>query len=106
MPSLFLLLSFENFLNQIKHGVKRSNVIKNIEQLTSELNIKRTELDTSTEQQQAELDALVQAKQSEVDTLTQQADTLTQDIKQAKATLKQLQTKIEQIKGVQSSNIA
>ena len=37
MPSLFLLLSFETFLGQLKHSVKRTNVIKSIEQLKTEL---------------------------------------------------------------------
>ena len=37
MPSLFLLLSFESFLNQVKHGVKRSNLVQSLEQLNAEL---------------------------------------------------------------------
>lgn len=45
MPSLFLLLSFESFLNQLKHTVTRSGLTKRHKQLTSELEQKQTELD-------------------------------------------------------------
>ena len=95
MPSLFLLLSFESFLNQLKHGVKRSNVVKNLEKLTAEF-----------EQQQAKLNKRVQAKQSEIDALTQEAGKLNDEIEQARATLEQLQTEIVQAKRVQSSSFA
>ncbi len=105
MPSLFLLLSFETFIGQIKHAVKRSNVIQSLEQLTDELNSKRQELDTLIEQKQAELDSLVQTKQSEVDRLTQQADELRSSIEQSQATLAQLHQEIEQAKTVQHSSL-
>lgn len=88
MPSLFLLLSFESFLNQLKHGVKRSTTVQSISQLTVEF-----------EQKQAEFDRLVQAKQSEIDSLSQEADKLKGEIEQAQATLEQAQR-------VQSSSLA
>ncbi len=40
MPSLFLLLSFETFLGQVKHAVRRSSLINSIAQLNTQLNIK------------------------------------------------------------------
>jgi hypothetical protein len=94
MPSLFLLLSFESFLNQIKHGVKRSAVVQSIAQLTTEF-----------EQKQAELDTLVQAGQAEIDSLTQEADKLHTDIEQAQITLGQLEAQLEQAKRAQLSSI-
>ena len=95
MPSLFLLLSFESFLNQLKHGVKRSTTVQSLAQLSAEY-----------EQQQAELDALVQAKQSEVERLTQEADQLTVEIKQSRKMLEQLQAEIEPAERVHRSSIA
>lgn len=95
MPSLFLLLSFESFLNQLKHGVKRSTTVQNITQLTVEF-----------EQKQTEFDRLVQAKQSEIDALSQEADKLKGQIEQARATLKQVQAEIEQAQRVQASTLA
>jgi hypothetical protein len=80
MPSLFLLLSFETFLGQIKHVVKHSGLIKSVAELTAELNNAR-----------AELNNFVAAKQAEFSTLTQQAD--------------QLNTVIEQVETVQSSSL-
>ncbi|NJN96559.1 MAG: DUF2637 domain-containing protein [Anaerolineales bacterium] len=76
MPSLFLLLSFETFLGQIKHAVKLSAVVKSITNLTIELEVKRQELDKMIADKQAELDALVSTKQGELNNLAQEVDTL------------------------------
>jgi hypothetical protein len=105
MPSLFLLLSFESFLNQVKHGVKRSNLVQSLEQLTTELDIKRQELDTLLEQQQSELDELVQAKQIEIDRLTKQTETLNGQIEQSQVTLTRLREEIEQARTAQSGSL-
>jgi biotin operon repressor len=105
MPSLFLLLSFESFLNQVKHGVKRSNLVHSLEQLTDELNTKRQELDKFIEQKRAELDNLVQSRQAEVGKLTKQAEELRRAVEQSQATLAQLQREIEQAKTVQGSSL-
>lgn len=76
MPSLFLLLSFETFLGQIKHAVKLSSLAKSIAALTEELNSKRQELDKVIVDKQSELDTLTATKQMELDTLvsTKQAE--------------------------------
>jgi flagellar biosynthesis chaperone FliJ len=79
MPSLFLLLSFETFLGQIKHGVTRANVVQSVAQLTNELNSKRQELDT-----------LIDTKQQDIDRLHTEAGSLTSSVAQTKATLTQL----------------
>jgi outer membrane murein-binding lipoprotein Lpp len=94
MPSLFLLLSFETFIGQIKHVVKRANTVESIEQLTDELNRKRQELDE-----------LIRTKQAEVDQLNNEADRVNVSIEQAKQTLARLKEEIEQAKSVQHSSI-
>ncbi|MBN1220801.1 MAG: DUF2637 domain-containing protein [Anaerolineae bacterium] len=90
MPSLFLLLSFETFLGQIKHAVKRSNLVQSILRLNT---------------QRQELDRLVENKQQELDTLTAEANQLNTQIEQAKTTLSQLQQEIATAERVQSSSI-
>lgn len=90
MPSLFLLLSFETFLGQIKHAVKRSNLVQSI-----------TELNT----QHQELNSLVENKQQEIDTLTAEANQLNTQIEQAKTALAQLQQDITTAERMQSSSI-
>lgn len=55
MPSLFLLLSFESFLGQVKHAVKRSTLIRSIEELESELNQKRSSFDSKLERMRSTL---------------------------------------------------
>lgn len=67
MPSLFLLLSFESFLNQIKHSVKRSKVVKNIEQLVAEFDEQRATLTAELDQ----LRSAVTDHRSELEHLTQ-----------------------------------
>lgn len=94
MPSLFLLLSFETFLGQVKHAVKRSQLVKSVAELVAELNTTR-----------AELDSLAEAKQTELNTLTQQAATLNAAIEQSQMTLDQLRQEIEQAKTVQNSSL-
>lgn len=76
MPSLFLLLSFETFLGQIKHAVRLSTIVKSIVQLTQEFDTKRQELDTLIANKQTELDALVSTKLEEVDTLSKELDAM------------------------------
>jgi uncharacterized protein YoxC len=105
MPSLFLLLSFETFINQIKHAVEHANLIKSIEQLTVEHQTQQAELDSLLKQKQQELDTLVQSKQAELDQLNSQADKLTQSIEQSQTTLADLKQEIKQAKRVQHSSI-
>jgi|GEM_PF-1810656 len=83
MPSLFLLLSFETFLGQIKHGVTRTNLVQSITQLTDELNSKGRELEQ----------------------LHTEAERLSKGAEQAKTTLAQLRQEIKQLENVQSSSI-
>jgi hypothetical protein len=94
MPSLFLLLSFETFLGQVKHAVKRSYLVKSVTELLAELNATRVELDS-----------LLAAKQAELETLTQQANQLNTTIEQSHVTLNQVRQEIEQAKTVQASSL-
>lgn len=94
MPSLFLLLSFETFLGQIKHSVKRADLIKSIAELTAELNTTR-----------AELDNLLAAKQAELEALTKQTDQLHATVEQSEGTLDQFRQEIEQAKTVQAGRL-
>lgn len=54
MPSLFLLLSFETFMSQIKAGVKRAGVIRSM----SDLEQQRAAIAEQLEQQRAEQNSL------------------------------------------------
>lgn len=94
MPSLFLLLSFETFLGQIKHSVIRSNVVRSIVQLTEELHSKRQELDI-----------LVNNKQSELESLNTETDRLKGLIQQSQTILAQLEEETKQLQSVQHSSI-
>jgi len=90
MPSLFLLLSFETFLGQVKHTVKRSNIVQTLAQLDA----KRQELVT-----------LLENKQQELGALTTKMSQLNTSIEQAKTTLTQLRQEIENAEYAQSSSI-
>jgi hypothetical protein len=94
MPSLFLLLSFETFLGQIKHGVTRANAVQSIVQLMEVLNNKRRELDV-----------LIDSKQSEINKLNTEADKLNGLIDRSRITLAQLEQQIKQAQSVQHSSI-
>lgn len=94
MPSLFLLLSFETFLGQVKHAVKRSQLVKSLTDLITELNSTQTQLDN-----------LVATKQAQLDTLTQQVDQLNAAIEQSEANLDRIREEIEQAKTVQASSL-
>lgn len=80
MPSLFLLLSFETFVSQIKHAVQHSSAIQSLEQVTEELTLKRSEFDQWIEQKCQELDSLIAAKQAELGQLYQEINTLNSSI--------------------------
>jgi hypothetical protein len=79
MPSLFLLLSFETFLGQLKHTVKRTNVIKNMVELAKTIEDNKAELDklianlqAEIENKRIELEKLTTAKRAELEDLAGQ----------------------------------
>jgi sugar-specific transcriptional regulator TrmB len=96
MPSLFLLLSFESFLSQIKRGVQRTGLVQSVAQLQTELTHKQTELDTLIAEKEQAFNTLVSTKQAEVKQLAEQSAALIEAIKQAQLTLEQLQSEIDQ----------
>lgn len=66
MPSLFLLLSFETFLGQIKHGVKMSSTIKSLAELMQDIASKNAELQNAIDDKSAELQNIVATKNDEI----------------------------------------
>ena len=105
MPSLFLLLSFESFLNQIKHGVERSTVLKNLDQLQAEFEQKRDELPQRVKEREVELSTALQTKQTELEQLQARLEQRAQEIATMEASLAQLQAKIEQAQFIQDSGV-
>lgn len=74
LPSLFLLLSFETFLSQLKHGVKFNKATITLQRLEETLNARRDEvnaalndLDAQFAQRQTEIDAALVQRQSEAE---------------------------------------
>jgi hypothetical protein len=90
MPSLFLLLSFETFLGQIKHSITRTSIIQSIGQLSDELNTKRKELDD-----------LLASNQQQVNQLRSEADSLTKDVAQTTDQLYLLRSEAKQLESQQ-----
>lgn len=68
MPSLFLLLSFEGFLNLLKHVVNRQGIIQSVNDLTDQVDARSKELDTLTAKRD-ELSQQVEALKNEVKAL-------------------------------------
>ncbi len=109
MPSLFLLLSFETFLGQVKHAVNRSSLIDSIEQLTQQLDQKQQQVNTKLEQMLTTLHnrfnserqkLLTQIEQltNEVNTKQNELDTITGKIEQSRLTLNSLKDDIKSVK--------
>jgi hypothetical protein len=91
MPSLFLLLSFETFLGQLKHAVKRQAVTKNLGQLEQDLEQQRLTFDAKLErmrstlrlrfdQERSDLRAELEQLATQVETLTVQKAKLKQEL--------------------------
>jgi hypothetical protein len=105
MPSLFLLLSFETFLSQIKHAVKLSTIVKSVVQLTQELDAlvdtKQKELDAKSK----DYDEMVSTRQKELDALTAKYEVLTVQIEALKSdrralSLQQISPKVNVLNAV------
>lgn len=100
LPSLFLLLSFETFLSQIKHGVKFNKATITLERLETMLNTRQEEvnaalddLDTAAAQRQADLDTAIAQQRTEADaTITK----LNNSRQAAQSKLDKLLSEIEQ----------
>lgn len=98
MPSLFLLLSFETFLGQIKHGVSRVQVSHTLKQLTDELTTKQHHL-THLEAEAEQLNARLAQLQRQVAQAQQGQSSSIKHARQSKAvqdsmTMQQRRTKL------------
>ncbi len=93
MPSLFLLLSFETFLGQVKHAVKRSSLVQSIEQLTQDLEQERSKFKGKLERMRS---TLRQKFEQERSTLKGQIEQLTKDIEQKHLSVQTLTQDLEQ----------
>lgn len=94
MPSLFLLLSFETFLGQLKHAVKRSTVVKSIEQLEADLEQKRSTFDVQLERMRS---TLHQRFEQERSSLKRQLEQVQTDLNAKRSAVEQLAGQIESL---------
>ena len=80
MPSLFLLLSFETFLSQVKYAVRQAEIIQSLSELEAEWNARRSQQEQELENHRSELNTLTQEKQTEIERLQTTADQLTASV--------------------------
>ena len=97
MPSLFLLLSFETFLGQVKHAVKRSSLIVSIAQLAQDLEQERSKFKTKFEQMRLTLHQRFEQERSRLKAHIEQ---LTQELEQKRLTVQALDNQLEQKRSI------
>ncbi len=93
MPSLFLLLSFETFLGQVKHAVNRSSSIQSMEQLTEDLEQARSNFATKIKQMRSTLRERFEQERS---TLKAEIEQLQNELNENRLTAQSLNQQIEQ----------
>jgi Mn-dependent DtxR family transcriptional regulator len=93
MPSLFLLLSFETFLGQVKHAVKRSSIIASIERLAIELEQKRSDVDAKFERMRSTLRKRFEQERSRLTVEIEQART---ELDSKRLSVQELNKELEQ----------
>lgn len=91
MPSLFLLLSFETFVGQIKHAVKHNAQVKSIADLAQEFDAKHRDFEK-----------MIADKEEEITKVNAELDKLTGQIEQKQ---KQLDTLLADMKSAKTSKI-
>lgn len=92
-PSLFLLLSFETFLSQVKNAVKRSNVVQSLVQLEQDLEQKRSRLDQQSNRMRSKLRSRFEQERSK---LTAELEQIPADLNDKRLTLQELEATLEQ----------
>lgn len=92
MPSLFLLLSFETFLGQVKHAVKRSSIVENLEQLESTLGQKQQEFKDRLKQMRSTLRSRFEQERS---TLKAEIEQLGSDLRNNRLEAERIAEQIE-----------
>lgn len=95
MPSLFLLLSFETFLGQIKHAVTRSSVVQSIADLNVQLEQERSTLNGTLEKMHSKLRQRFDQERSE---LTAQLEQAQADLTGRRSNLEQLEQELDQLR--------
>lgn len=98
MPSLFLLLSFETLLGQLKHAVKRSSVVQSIVQLERKLEQMRSKLRSSFEQERSKLTAELERIQNDLNAKRSSVQILEQELEQKRSSIVQLEQEIVELK--------
>ncbi len=105
IPSIFMLLSFETFLSQLKESARRSQVFNSLSALNSEL----SDLQTTFEQQQQSLNSELADKRRQLNTLADskqlELNKLERQIEQATVQLARRKLDIKQVSSVQSGSI-
>ena len=79
MPSLFLLLSFETFLGQIKYAVRKSGAIFTLGQVQMEIKNQRAAWETEAATKRSELEKLVEQTHQRVEDLQKKLDALSRE---------------------------
>lgn len=97
MPSFFLLLSFETFLGQIKHAVKRSSLIDSLERLERRLEQMRSSLRSRFEQERSTLNAEIERLGQDLNDKRSTVQELDQEIERKRSTIVQLGDEVEQL---------
>lgn len=96
VPSIVLLLAFENFLGQIKSTVKRGAAIRTLTQLTQDIDRAKNELHhgqnelEAVQGELAELDTSIADRAAKLDTLTADLNRLAQERDHLKQTISRL----------------
>lgn len=103
---LSLFLSFETLMAMLKNGVKRSNFVQSLADLTQQMAQKtreladfeakrRTEIEAEATLRQAEIDTALESRQTELDTLSTRQATLQSEIDKAAQKLSDIQRQVE-----------
>jgi len=109
MPSLFLLLSFETFLGQVKHAVKRSNTIASIEHLNADFEQKYSVLQTKLdrmrstlrrrfEQERSKLKTDLERAQSDLDAKRSKIQDLDKQLQHKRSIVVELEAHLAELK--------
>lgn len=108
MPSLFLLLSFETFLGQVRHAVRRSSVIQRIADLNSELEQNRlkfakqldgmrSSLRRRFDQERSKLAAELEQIQADLNAKRSTVQALAAQIEQQRSTAAEWESRLEEV---------
>ena len=95
MPSLFLLLSFETFLGQVRHAVSRSSLIQAIADLNAELEQLRSTYDHKLERMRSSLRRRFDQERS---SLAAELEQIQADLNAKRSTVEEFKAQIERLR--------